>query len=241
MNPSLKSSTTEKSPNTLAGIASRAGQIIGVFVFLAVILFLAAGTLNWTWAWVFLGLYVLSVAINSAFLLRTNPETIAERGRPKEMKDWDKLISGLWGLAQFIAVPLVAGLDFRFGWTGDIGLTWHLAGVVIFSIGLAIFGWAMIANAYFSTAVRIQTDRGQTVCRSGPYRFVRHPGYTGANLQSLGAPLLLGSFWALVPGLIAVILMTIRTSLEDRTLQNELPGYPEYVREVRYRLVPGIW
>jgi len=99
----------------------------------------------------------------------------------------------------------------------------------------------MIANAYFSTAVRIQSDRGHTVCRTGPYRFVRHPGYVGFILQSLGTPFLLGSLWTLVPGITATVLMIIRTSLEDRTLQAELPGYRDFVQEVRYRLVPGIW
>jgi protein-S-isoprenylcysteine O-methyltransferase Ste14 len=99
----------------------------------------------------------------------------------------------------------------------------------------------MIANAYFSTAVRIQSDRGQTVCRSGRYRFVRHPGYVGFTLQSLGTPLLLGSLWALIPGLMAAVLMVVRTSFEDPMLQAELPGYREYTQQVRYRLVPGVW
>ena len=174
-------------------------------------------------------------------MMRTNPETIAERGQPKEIKDWDKIVGGLWSLAQFIALPLVAGLDARFGWTRELSTTWHIAGAVVFAIGLGLFGWAMITNSYFSTVVRIQTDRGQTVCRSGPYRFVRHPGYVGTILQSLGVPFLLGSFWALIPGIMAVVLMIIRTSLEDRMLQAELPGYQEFVLEVRYRLLPGIW
>jgi protein-S-isoprenylcysteine O-methyltransferase Ste14 len=112
---------------------------------------------------------------------------------------------------------------------------------VALAVGLGLGGWAMLANAYFSTAVRIQSDRGQTVCRSGPYRFVRHPGYVGFMLQSLGTPLLLGSSWALIPGITAVALMAIRTSWEDRMLQAELPGYPDYAQQVRYRLVPGIW
>lgn len=89
--------------------------------------------------------------------------------------------------------------------------------------------------------MRIQSDRGQTVCRSRPYRFVRHPGYVGFILQSLGTPLLLRSLWALLPGITAAALMIIRTSWEDRMLQAELPGHPDYVQEVRYRLVPGIW
>lgn len=99
----------------------------------------------------------------------------------------------------------------------------------------------MTANTYFSTAVRIQSDRGQTVCSTGPYRFVRHPGYVGFVLQSISVPFLLGSLWALIPGIVATVLMIIRTSLEDRTLQAELPGYQDYVHKVRYRLVPGIW
>jgi protein-S-isoprenylcysteine O-methyltransferase Ste14 len=90
----------------------------------------------------------------------------------------------------------------------------------------------MISNVYFSTAVRIQSDRGHAVCRSGPYRFVRHPGYVGFVLQSLGTPILLGSFWALIPGFAAAALMITRTALEDRMLQAELPGYRGFVQEV---------
>jgi len=170
-----------------------------------------------------------------------SPETIAERGQAKETKDWDKIMGGLWSLAQFLVLPLVVGLDMRFGWTRELGAAWHVAGAVVFAVGLGLFGWAMITNAYFSTAVRIQSDRGQTVCRNEPYRFVRHPGYAGALLQSLGIPFLLGSLWALIPGITAAALMIIRTSLEDRILQAELPGYRDFVQEVHYRLIPGIW
>ena len=151
------------------------------------------------------------------------------------------MVGGLWALASYFALPLVAGLDVRFGWTQELRVGWHVAGAAVLAAGLGLGGWAMIANAYFSTAVRIQSERGHTVCRSGPYRFVRHPGYVGFILQSLGTPVLLGSLWALIPGITAAALMVIRTSLEDRTLQAELPGYPDYVQEVRYRLVPGIW
>lgn len=225
----------------MAGVLTRFGQVAIVLVTQAVILFLATGRLNWIWAWVFLGIYLLSISVNSAFMMRTSLETVAERGRPKEIKDWDKLVSGLWSLTQFLLLPLVAGLDVRFGWTQELSITWHVAGAMVFAMGLGLFGWAMIANAYFSTVVRIQSDRGQTVCRSGPYQFVRHPGYVGAILQSLAIPFLLGSLWALIPGITSAALMTIRTSLEDRMLQAELHGYKDFVLEVRYRLVPGIW
>jgi protein-S-isoprenylcysteine O-methyltransferase Ste14 len=138
-------------------------------------------------------------------------------------------------------VPVVAGLDVRFAWTGETRAGWNIAGGVVLGIGLGLAGWAMIANAFFSTAVRIQEERGHTVCRSGPYRFVRHPGYVGFTLQSVGTPILLGSLWALVPGIAAAVLMVVRTSLEDRMLQSELAGYQDFAREVGYRLVPGLW
>jgi len=232
---------TEDHQNVVAGIVTRFGQIAILLIVQAAILFLAAGRLNWTWAWVFLGIYLVSVSINSAFMTRTSPETIAERGQAKETKDWDKIVGGLWSLAQFLVLPLVVGLDMRFGWTRELGAAWHVAGAVVFAVGLGLFGWAMITNAYFSTAVRIQSDRGQTVCRNGPYRFVRHPGYAGTLVQSLGIPFLLGSLWALIPGITAAALMIIRTSLEDSMLQAELPGYRDFVQEVHYRIIPGIW
>lgn len=233
--------TTDHRPTLAAGIVARLGTVAVFLVLQAVILFLAAGRLTWTWAWVYLGICLVIICINGAILLRTSPETIAERGLPQETQDWDKVISGLWAMVLYLVLPLVAGLDVRSGWTRELGTAWNMAGAVALVAGLALSSWAMIANAYFSTAVRIQSDRGQTVCRSGPYRFVRHPGYLGSILQSLGIPLLLGSLWALLPGLVAAALMVIRTALEDRFLQAALPGYREYVGQVRCRLVPGVW
>ncbi len=237
--PEIPSSTDR--PGLLAGILARFGQVVVLLLVQAAILFLAAGRLGWIWAWVFLGIYLIGVTINSLFLMRTSPETIAERGQAKITQSWDKWVIGLWSLAQFLLIPLVAGLDARFGWTQSYGFSWHMIGVLLFAVGLGIFGWAMISNAYFSTAARIQDDRGQTVCRTGPYQFVRHPGYIGAILQSLGMPLLFGSLWALIPGLAAAALMVIRTAFEDRLLQAELPGYRDFAQSVRYRLLPGIW
>jgi protein-S-isoprenylcysteine O-methyltransferase Ste14 len=225
----------------IKGIIARGIQILVVLIFQAIILFPAAGKIDWIWAWIFLGIYTISVMINSVFLFQTNPETIAERGKPKEFKKWDAIISGIWGVIQFVMIPLIAGLDFRFSWTKDLAIGWHIIGGLVFALGLGLFGWAMITNAFFSTAVRIQEDRGQRVCKNGPYRFIRHPGYTGTFLQSIGMAILLGSIWAIIPAILAMICMTVRTYLEDKTLQNELEGYQEYSREVRFRLIPGIW
>jgi protein-S-isoprenylcysteine O-methyltransferase Ste14 len=234
-------SPAEGRPSLQAGIFKRAVQIAIVFAVQALILFSAAGQLDWVWAWVFLGISLVSVFVNSAILLHTSPETIAERGQSKLTRKWDKIVSGLYSLFLFVLLPLLAGLDTRFAWTGEIGNTWHIVGAAALSVGLGLAGWSMIANAYFSTAVRIQTDRGQTVCRTGPYRFVRHPGYLGFILQSLATAILLGSVYALLLGVLAATALIIRTSLEDRTLQLELPGYREYAQEVRQRLVPGVW
>lgn len=227
--------------NLWKDIQKRGGQVIGVFLFMAAMLFLSAGRLDWPWAWVFIGLNLAGILINSSILLRYNPETIAERGKGAGMKDWDKVISGLWAAAYYIALLLVAGLDARFAWTRPLGAGVQIAGGIGFALGFALFSWAMVANAYFAAVVRVQVERQHTVCTRGPYRFVRHPGYVGAILQTLAAPLLLGSLWALIPGVVAACLMATRTAFEDRYLHQELDGYRDYARQVRYRLLPGVW
>ncbi len=233
--------STPNRPSLISGVLARFGQIAILISIQAAILFLAAGRLDWAWAWVFLGIYLVGVSINSVFMIRSNPGTLAERGHAQETRGWDKLVGGLWSLVQFLILPVVAGLDLRFGWTRNISTWWHIVGAITFTLGLALFGWAMITNAYFSTEVRVQSDRGQTVCRSGPYRYIRHPGYAGTTLQSIAIALLLGSWWSLIPAIVASSLMILRTFLEDRMLQAELPDYPAFAKEVRYRLIPSIW
>jgi protein-S-isoprenylcysteine O-methyltransferase Ste14 len=241
MKATTESPPSEDKSNVIAGIAARAGQILIMFLIMSLELFLGSGKLNWVWAWVFLGIGLLSVSINAVFMMRTSPETVAERGRPKEVKAWDKWVGGGMLIGQYFLVPIIAALDIRFGWTGEIPIGWHLLGAVVYAVSLGLTGWAMITNAYFSTAVRIQSERGQQVCRTGPYHYVRHPGYVGFFFQALSTPILLGSMWALLFALPAVVLIIIRTVKEDRMLQEELPGYKEYAQEVKYRLLPGVW
>ena len=236
-----RESSTGMSPALVGDILKRFATVAVFFVFNAVLLFVSAGRADWIWAWVFLGICLVSMTINGTIMLRTSPETLAERGRPGDTEAWDKIVSGLWALCLFFIVPLVAGLDARFSWTGTMAPGWNVAGALFLAAGLALAAWSMVENAFFSTAVRIQVDRGHTVCRSGPYGSVRHPGYAGFILQSVSTPVLLGSWFALVPGLAAAVLMVIRTALEDRKLQLELPGYRDFSREVRYRLLPGVW
>jgi protein-S-isoprenylcysteine O-methyltransferase Ste14 len=111
----------------------------------------------------------------------------------------------------------------------------------MFLAGMLMFSWAMMSNSYFSTTVRIQDDRGHQTVTSGPYQYVRHPGYVGAIVLSIGTPLLLRSWWVLSPGVVTAIMFIPRTAMEDRTLQQELGGYAEYAERVRYRLLPGVW
>jgi len=112
---------------------------------------------------------------------------------------------------------------------------------LLVAVGYSIVLWAIASNAFFAPVVRIQTERGHTVVTRGPYRIVRHPGYVGAILFTLAMPLMLASWWSLIPSAAAAILYVIRTALEDRTLQAELSGYTEFTQKTRYRLVPGVW
>ncbi len=234
----------QQSNDLKAGIIRRMVQVLVTILIQAIVLFLSAGTLRWVEAWAYIGIYLAGVAVNSILMLRLNPETIVERGRATaaaNWKDWDKVVATACAIFYLIGILMVAGLDENFSWTGHIPPAVQIAAFVAYALGSAMFSWAMISNAYFSTAVRIQDDRGHTVCTTGPYRLVRHPGYVGAILQSLVAPLMFGSLWALIPGALAALLLVIRTVLEDRTLCEELPGYVEYAQQTRYRLLPGVW
>jgi protein-S-isoprenylcysteine O-methyltransferase Ste14 len=241
MKSSPGSLNAERASPVAVGIARRAGQLIIIFFLQGAILFGASGEPGWVWAWICLGISLLSMLLTGTIMLRKNPEAVAERGNARPTEMWDKVVATLYGLSLFLAVPLVSGFDRRWGWSHQVDTPWHIIGAVLLALGLALANWAMITNAFFSTAVRIQTDRGQTVCRDGPYRTVRHPGYVGFILQAIATPVLLGSLWALPAGALAGAALIVRTMCEDRTLRTQLPGYDEYAKEVRYRLVPGLW
>ncbi len=233
--------TTNKSELT-RGILNRMTQIIVVLLIDGLLLFGTAGTIDWIWAWVYLGTFVVLLFINAFLLLRKDPELVAERGKVKDdTKGWDKILSLLVSLVGPFVTLIVAGLDYRFVWSPELSLWVHAIGWLAMIAGFLVTSWAMLSNPFFSGTVRIQSERGHKVAESGPYRFVRHPGYVGMSLMWGLPPLLLGSLWALIPGFITIALLIVRTALEDRTLQNELQGYREYAGRVRNRLVPGIW
>ncbi len=229
------------SPQVKRGITRWAiRETMGV-VMLAVLLFLAAGTVNWRAGWAMVIVMASWVFATAVVVIPRYPELLAERLGPKKgAKTWDTVLLSLYGLAMMI-MWIVAGLDLRNSWSSGIGPEAQIGGMLLVIAGHALVVWATGVNAFFSQVVRIQTERGHTVVNSGPYRYVRHPAYTGAILLVLGAPLMLGSWWALIPGIICAVLMIVRTSLEDKTLLAELPGYTDYAQRTRYRLLPGVW
>jgi protein-S-isoprenylcysteine O-methyltransferase Ste14 len=214
---------------------------IGI-VLLAVTLFVSLGSLDWPMAWVYLSLVILGMTVTTVLLARTHPDLLVERSHIGEgVKSWDRVLSRLMALGVLLPTLLIAGLDRRWGWSHAMPLHMEIGGAVLFALGTSWVSWAMVSNRFFAPVVRIQKDRGHTVATSGPYRFVRHPGYVGIMLCGVAVPLMLGSLWALVPAGLGVGVAVLRTALEDRTLRNELEGYKDYASRVRYRLIPGLW
>jgi protein-S-isoprenylcysteine O-methyltransferase Ste14 len=213
-------------------------------VLLPFVLFIAAGRFDWTMAWIYIGIHVFFTLISRLIVFRLSPETLVERGRAMQAEDvaaGERFMVVIVGLFGPLAIWTIAGLDDRFGWSPD--LSFLTLGIALLGVVLGYFlgTWAMVTNAFFSAVVRIQKDRGHKVVTDGPYRFVRHPAYSGGLVSSLTMPLMLGSFWALIPSGIALIFLVIRMKNEDKMLMEELPGYADYALQTRYRLVPGIW
>jgi len=229
--------------NSRAIVKAALGLVSLMIVMLAV-LFLAAGRLNWWEAWVYVGQALLVLIVSRVVMILKNPDTAMERARAAQIenvKTWDKVLMPLTAIYLPIISWVVAGLDERFGWSPDLPDFVQIVALVLMFLGSMFSTWAMLANRFFSSHVRIQTDRNHSVVSSGPYRFVRHPGYAGAIFSWVVSPVFFSSYWVVIPAVLAMIANIRRTSLEDQTLQDELPGYKEYTRRVGYRLVPGIW
>ena len=202
-----------------------------------------SGAWDWREAWAYAVINILGFFVSRVLAARRNPDLIAERARSMDMQDakpWDKVLSPALAFGSLI-ILIVAGADKGFGWTAPFTSSVKLAALLVVILGYALGSWALVENKFFSGVVRIQTDRGHRVVTTGPYRFVRHPGYAGALWTYLAMPILFDPLWAFIPSLLLFGLLVLRTSLEDRTLQAELPGYAEYAQRTRYRLCPGVW
>jgi protein-S-isoprenylcysteine O-methyltransferase Ste14 len=235
----------EHEPEPSEGLGMKAIlRFVMYLLLMAMVLFIAAGTVHWTMAWVYILLSYSSIAISRIVVFYRNPETLRERGRSldaENVRNWDKAVLLFAALLGPLFMLIVAGFDFRFFWSPHIPGLIQLLALIFVIVGYAIGGWAMIANKFFSAVVRIQKELNQTVIRNGPYRVVRHPGYLGGILSILSTPVMLGTLWALLPAAFVAGLTIVRTSLEDKALKEELDGYKEYSQEVKYRLLPGIW
>jgi protein-S-isoprenylcysteine O-methyltransferase Ste14 len=215
-------------------------SLIGTLFFLT-ILFISAGRIDYWQGWLYASINFICLLLNS-LLIRNNNELAEERSTTKaDTKSWDKKILGLSAISLIITY-IVSGLDNgRSHWSPEFHWIINAIGVVFILCGEVIFLTAQKQNKFFSSVMRIQTDRGHVVCDSGIYKIIRHPAYCGMIVTAAGIPLVLGSLWGLLPSVFSIVLILIRTSFEDKTLMNELNGYREYSANTRYRLIPYIW
>jgi protein-S-isoprenylcysteine O-methyltransferase Ste14 len=210
---------------------------------LGVVLFGAAGTLRWPVAWVYL-VWAAIISFGGGFwLARYDPALLNERLGSliqREQKGWDKLFM-VAVLALWLGWMVLMGLDAkRYHWS-DVPLFAQVIGFVLACLGCYIVWLTFKANTFAAPVIKIQKEREHRVITSGPYAYVRHPMYAGALLINVGAPLLLGSWWGLLAGVLFTALIGVRAVLEERTLTAELEGYADYAERVRFRLVPRVW
>ena len=219
-------------------------RLLLVYLSIPILLLACGGDVGWWQAWLFSLLFFVSGVWGRILAERRHPGLMAERTQSvsaADVKSWDKVLAPLMAFSISFPLVIVAGLDHRFGWSSQWSVTLNLIGISLIVIGYAFSVWALVENRFFSSMMRIQIDRGHVVCDSGPYRVVRHPGYAGNILAMFGLALALSSKWTLLPVAFAVIVTVIRTSLEDRALQDELSGYLEYAHRVKARLLPWVY
>jgi len=219
-------------------------RLFVLYLLIPLILLICGGDLGWWQAWLYSLLIVVAGLGGHMWAEQRHPGLLAERQNIENFqnaKAWDKVLAPLMAVTVGYPMVFVAGLDHRYNWSSEFPLWLIVIGFILISFGYAFAGWALAENRFFSSVVRIQTDRGHVVCDSGPYQFMRHPGYAGNILALFGIVLALGSVWTLIPAAVASIIAVIRTALEDQTLLDELPGYRDYARRVRYRLIPWIY
>ncbi|WP_345991733.1 isoprenylcysteine carboxylmethyltransferase family protein [Sulfurimonas sp. HSL-1716] len=219
-------------------------RMILVYFLIPFLLLAFGGELGWWQGWVYSFLLLVTGIGGRILTEQRHPGLLAERvnfEKLRNAKPWDKVLAPLMAVSFSFPLVIVAGLDHRYAWTPQFWTWLNIFGLVLIALGYAFATWAFIENRFFFTAVYIQTDGEHAVCDSGPYRFVRHPGYAGNLLALPGMVFAFSSVWILIPAMAALIITVIRTALEDRTLHEELPGYREYVQRVRYRLLPWVY
>ncbi|MGD8822152.1 MAG: isoprenylcysteine carboxylmethyltransferase family protein [Anaerolineales bacterium] len=222
--------------------------VVGFAVYMLLVpasLFVAAGTLDWPMAWIYLVLSIGTVIGSRILVLRVSPDTLRERARYTQAEGtptWDRILSGIVAVYGPLLTMVVAGLDHRWGWSGSLPPFIPWVALLTVAAGFGFSTWAMVANRYFSAVARIQGDRGHVVVKDGPYGWVRHPAYAGSILASLAFPLVMETLWAYIPVIFSIMAVIVRTYLEDQMLRRHLEGYEAYAaHEVRHRLLPFVW
>lgn len=207
----------------------------------SLLLFISAGKINYLQGWLFLVINITTGLINF-WTIRNDEELMNERSKIGDnTKSWDKKILGISALVYVVNI-VVAGLDSgRFKWSPNFHWSMYTIGILLTIVGQIIFLTARKQNRYFSSVVRIQNEREHKVCDTGLYKIVRHPGYLGMTISLISIPFITGSIWCIITTIIAVILLFIRTYLEDKTLSSELEGYKEYMKKTKNRIIPKIW
>lgn len=210
-------------------------------ILVCTLLFASAGTVRWPSAWAWIVLATVSQTITLGVVYRKHPDLMTERSRVQSgTKKWDKVLVFFLVALGPLVMFVIAGLDYR--WHGARLVWWAIpAGLAAALVGAVVTAWAMYTNRFFAATVRIQTDRGHVVVSGGPYAWVRHPGYVGMFLSYAAMPFVMSSTWTLTPTAVMLVLLVVRTALEDGTLRAELPGYAEYAGTTRWRLLPGVW
>ncbi len=214
----------------------------GAALLTAVLVFVAAGRIDWINGWVFMIIWVATKAVSSLRLYRRDPQLLAERaGSHTDTKSWDRVVLPVYMMLGLVTL-VVASLDGgNRRWSDSMAVGVNVMGVALYMAGAAVAQWAMETNPFHSTVSRIQSDRGQKVVLSGPYAIIRHPTYAASVLLWVATPLILDSWWALIPAALTGGMMVLRTVFEDRMLCQELVGYRQYAERVRYRLLPLVW
>jgi len=209
-------------------------------VITGLILFLSSGDWGWMRAWVYVGLGFATILMVHWFVVRKHPELYNERGQTGEnAKEWDRRWLKLYVLVYYLSLA-VMGLDRRFDWSSLSG-AWIYPGALLILASGALNSWAMAENAFFSSLIRIQEERGHRVVTSGPYNIIRHPGYLGGSLYYVGTPMILDSWIGFIFSVLIIGGFAARIRFEEKTLDEELEGYREYTEKVPYRLLPGVW
>jgi protein-S-isoprenylcysteine O-methyltransferase Ste14 len=213
------------------------GRLFGAALFLSAMLFLPAGTLRYWEAWVYLSMLFTTAATLIVHLLRTDPELLERRMRTREKEPEQRRFIALSAVCFFLMF-LLPGLDHRYGWS-SVPVPLVIVADALVLLGYGMFAWVLAENRYASRVIEVEP--GQKVVSTGPYAHVRHPMYAAALMMYVATPLALGSFWAMVPALFLPLLMAMRIRNEEQVLSRALEGYPEYMKRVRYRLMPGVW